>query len=242
MHSAYLGDISYDFLAYGHRIAEGSVLAGALQLFDFGSIDRRDLNNVDQGQFHPRSFLYSLAYAQALHEVEEGSEISAGLALKLLRSRIVQTASSYAADFGFVVRVPGDYPHKLALVVQNLGLGPKYDVDRERLPFQLKGGVSYAPSHWVFSLDLAAPRDNKPYGAVGVEYKMGWTRTLNGSLRAGYNSLTQSGGPSGLTGASFGLGLELAGFSFDYATVLFGNLGVTHQLSVNYALPAFEED
>ena len=30
--------------------------------------------------------------------------------------------------------------------------------------------------------------------------------------------------------------------SFDYAIVPFGDLGMTHQFSINYALPKFEED
>ena len=70
----------------------------------------------------------------------------------------------------------------------------------------------------------------------------GWTRTLTGSLRAGYNTMLTASGPGGFRGASAGMGIELTGFSFDYAIVPFGDLGITHQLSINYSLPTFEED
>lgn len=243
MHSVYLGDITYDYAAYGHRVGERSVLAASAQLFDFGSIERRDVSNAGQGSFHPRSTLYSLAFAQNVHEIEEGGDITAGFTGKWLHSKIVDSADAYALDFGFLVKVPGDVPSQVGFAAQNLGVGPKFDVDRDRLPFQMKGGTALFPGHWALSLELVAPRGNNVYGAGGVEYRRGWSRTLTGSLRAGYNSLTTANGPpGGLHAASFGVGVELTGFSFDYAVVPFGDLGATHQLSINYSLPTFEED
>lgn len=242
MHATYIGDIDYDYLAYGHRLGERSVLAAGVQLYDFGSIERRDVSNLSQGEFHPRSILYSVSFAQNVHEIEEGADIAAGFTAKMLRSKIVESANAYAMDFGFTAQIPGDIPNRVAFVARNLGMGQQFDVDRERLPFQIRGGTAFYPGSWIVSLEAVAPRGNAPYAAAGVEYTRGWTRTLTGSLRAGFNTLTLANGPSGMHGAGFGLGVVVAGFSFDYAVVPFGDLGVAHQLSINYSLPMFEED
>jgi hypothetical protein len=242
MHSVYLDNISYQYAAYAHRVGEREVMAVSVQAVDFGSIERRDVNNIADGSFHPRSMLYSFGYAQNVHELEEGGDLSAGFTARWLRSTIVSSADSYGLDFGFRVKETGDIPSQLAFVAQNLGSGPKFDTQREKLPFQMKGATAFYPGAWVLSFELVAPRGNQPYAAAGVEYKRGWTRTMTGSLRAGYNSMLTAGGPGGLHGPSLGVGVELTGFSFDYAIVPFGDLGITHQLSINYNLPTFEED
>ena len=243
MHSVYLDNISYQYAAYGHRIGEREVVAVSVQAVDFGAIQHRDVNNILSGSFHPRSMLYSFGYAQNVHEIEEGGDLSAGFAARWLRSTIVATADSYALDIGFRVKqTGGDVPNQLAFTAQNMGSGPKFDKQRDRLPFQMKGATAWYPGAWVLSFEAVAPRGNQPYGAAGIEYKRGWTRTLTGSLRAGYNSMLTASGPGGLRGPTVGMGVELTGFSFDYAIVPFGDLGITHQLSINYNLPTFEED
>lgn len=243
MQSFYLGDINYQYAAFGHRIGEQQVLAGSVQLVDYGNIDHRDVNNLSLGSFHPRSNIYSVGYAQQVKDFDETGNLTAGFSAKYLHSTIIESADSYALDIGFRAKLASDYaPTQVAFVAQNLGIGPKYDQRRENLPTQLVGSTAFMPGNWTVALELAAPRANQAYGAVGIEYKAGWTRTLNGALRAGYNSLTQSAGPSGLHGFAFGVGLEVTGLSFDYAIVPFGDLGMTHQFSINYSLPKFEED
>lgn len=244
MHAAYLANISYEFLGYGQRVGERSVLAGSLQFFDYGTLTGKDVNNNPIASFHPRTYIYSLAFAQTVADVEEGAEVSAGVTLKHVRTQIKQSASALAADVGFLTKFASEIPSRAALVVQNMGQGPKYDSARDRLPLTLRGGLAFMPAPWVLSFDLVAPRGNRPYGALGVEFARAFTPTWDAALRAGYNTLLYESGPDGLRGFGFGLGIKVrpVNFSIDYALVPFGDLGLTHRVSLRWSLPSLTSE
>ena len=52
------------------------------------------------------------------------------------------------------------------------------------------------------------------------------------ALRGGYNTRT-AGDVTGFTGFSFGVGLNYDKVGFDYALVPFGDLGLTHRMSLS---------
>ena len=71
-----------------------------------------------------------------------------------------------------------------------------------------------------------------------MEYSVDFQRNMQGAVRAGLNSMTyDSLGLSSLL--SFGFGLKLTDFSFDYAFSPTGDLGgQLHRVSLSYNLPA----
>ncbi|MDE2238000.1 MAG: hypothetical protein KGK30_08940, partial [Elusimicrobia bacterium] len=76
------------------------------------------------------------------------------------------------------------------------------------------------------------------YGAAGAEYTMILGQNAKASVRAGFNTLTIDS--LGLQSApSFGLGLALGSFSFDYSFVPMGVLGSdTNRFSLSFNLPS----
>jgi hypothetical protein len=87
--------------------------------------------------------------------------------------------------------------------------------------------------HWLASFDLISPKDNSTYAALGTEYLWRVRDGLALAGRLGCNSLT-AGGITGVTGLSFGLGFGWEKFSFDYAFLPYGSLGLTHRISIAF--------
>ena len=112
----------------------------------------------------------------------------------------------------------------------NLGanIGP------DPLPLRFKGGVAYKmlDEKLLLAADLDwRAQDKLLYEDLGVE---GWVNKAL-ALRAGYeigHANTHLG--SALVGFSFGLGLRVDNFRFDYAFLPFGNLGDTHRVTLGY--------
>jgi hypothetical protein len=86
---------------------------------------------------------------------------------------------------------------------------------------------------WIAGLDVGFPKSNNAFVAVGTAYGIKLSDAWGLALRTGYNSRT-SGDVSGFTGISFGLGIAYQKMKIDYALVPFGDLGMTHRISLGF--------
>ena len=236
MHAAYLGTSYYDYAAYGRKSAEGSALGLGLQYFSAGALPQTDDTGTGIGNFSPYDLAASVGYAYTFEEwpVAGLQDWSAGLAGKFIRSKILSSAQTEAVDFG--VLSPGYFGGKLrlALAAANIGGKMKFEAESEELPMTFKvGGASQLTENWLASVDVCAPKDDKPYAAVGTEYWLVTGGPLRLAGRAGFNSETV-GKVEGLTGATFGIGLVYGGASMDYAFAPMGALGMTHRISLSF--------
>lgn len=228
---------NYNFLGYAQPTAHGTFGASALYLSQ-GALDGRDTSGQPTGNFDASDFSASAAYADKF-----GKNLSLGVNLKYIHSAIATDAGQDAAlDAGALYQLGkfGPGTPRLGLMVQNLGpkmsLGGSY---ASYLPTTFAGGVSY---QWE---ELLADVDYKymPYAPseevdMGVEYRP--VSLL--ALRAGYVRSTMAeplllGGSSGidvasLNGFSFGTGLRLDGFDFDYSFTPMGELGDAQRFSL----------
>lgn len=227
MHAAYLGNTFYDYAAYGTRLGEHGALGAGIQYFSAGRITETDVTGSDIGDFTPYDLATSLAYAY------EMDGYSLGVTGKFIKSKIINSASTGAADIGFLTRPYLDDRLRLAATAVNLGGKMKFDQESDRLPLALRLGSSYKiTERWLSSFDLGFPIDNNPYVAVGTEYRWFAASDWPVATRAGYNSLT-TGDINGFTGFSFGFGTEHHGVGVDYAVVPFGSIGLAHRISLN---------
>ena len=156
-----------------------------------------------------------------------------GASAKYIRSRLVETAATVAADAG--VLSPGliDDKLRLAFVVQNAGGGLKYDQRTDPLPLNIKlGGAFYFSDKITLGLDFNFPRDNGVYAGAGGEYRFHYG-AVSFAGRLGYNTRT-SGDIGGMAGVSTGLGVRFRNLSLDYAFVPFCSLGSAHRISLNF--------
>lgn len=236
MRAQYVEDISYQYAAYAHRLSFDSVMAGSVLLTDIGSIDRTDMNNKDLGTFSPRDQVFALSYSKAILELsDKDMDVSMGVSAKYINSTIVESAKSYAADFGIMTYNFSDIPYRLALNMSNLGSGMKYDTESNPLPLTFKLAGSVNPfKNMLFSTDIVLPKQNKPNLLLGGEVSTTPSELTRLSVRAGFNVQRMR---DGISGFSAGVGAAFNAFSLDYAFVPMGELGSTHRISITFDFP-----
>jgi len=233
MHAPYVASTFYDYVGFAKNFNGTDAWGTSLQYFSAGTITETDSNGFDQGSFTPYDLALSGGYAHRFQK------FSLGMSAKYIRSQILTSAQTAAVDFG-ILSVPLLHDHlRLAGVVTNLGGKMKFDQESDRLPMAYRLGSAYQfTKQWVGSLDVAMPIDNKPYMALGTEYLWPVSRSWNFAGRAGLNSQSMSD-LNGLSGASFGFGMDFESIAVDYALQPLGDLGLTHRLSVSFRfLPA----
>ena len=232
MHAPYIDSSYYDSIEYAQKLGPGTIGVG-LQYFNAGSIAATDQSGVGIGSFDPYDLAVSVGYGYKINGMGLLDGYSVGVAAKWIQARIATTASAEAADLG--VLSPGYVNDKLhwAFTATNLGSTMKFDSANENLPEAFRLGGSYKIlGNWLGSADVAFPRGNAPYLALGTEYSYDAGHDLSVAIRGGYNTSTVQD-VTGFTGFSFGAGIGFQKYSFDYAVVPFGDLGLTQRLSLS---------
>lgn len=242
MASKYIADVDYQYLAYAHRLTPYTVIAGSVLLNDIGSMDGYDVNATPLGSFNPKNQVYTLGVSQAILELSEYDiDISMGLSGKYMHSKLTESASGWAVDFGIMAFHYNSFmPYRLGFVVQNLGRGLKFDVDRDPLPITFKAGAAAnVLKDLVISADFIVPKSAGVYATFGAEYAFEPGEDMNFFIRAGLNT-QQMGIDGGLAGAYFGAGFSFQYFSLDYAFSPMGDLGTTHRFSLSFDFPMWK--
>ncbi|OIO01513.1 MAG: hypothetical protein AUJ51_08280 [Elusimicrobia bacterium CG1_02_56_21] len=236
MRAQYLEEISYQYAAYAHRLSYDSVLAGSVLLTDIGSITQTDISGNTLGSFTPRDQVFTLSYSKAILEFSDKDiDVSVGVSAKYLKSTIVDTASSYAADLGIMTYNFGDIPYRLAVTATNMGGGLTYDKESNPLPLTFKLGAAVNPfRNMLIATDVVFPKQNKPNILFGAELATTPNELTRLCVRAGLNAQQMR---DGLGGFSMGVGATLHFFSLDYAFVPMGELGSTHRISLTFDFP-----
>ena len=236
MRAQYLEEISYQYAAYAHRLSYDSVLAASVLLTDIGSITETDISGGTIGSFTPRDQVFTLTYSKAILEFSDKDiDVSIGVSAKYIKSGIVDSARSYAADLGIMTYNFGDIPYRLAVTATNMGGGLTYDRESNPLPLTFKLAAAVNPfRNFLVSTDVVLPKQNKPNVLLGAELATTPNELTRLCVRAGLNTQQMSDGIGGL---SMGIGATLHFFSLDYAFVPMGELGSTHRISLTFDFP-----
>ncbi len=236
MRAQYLEQISYQYAAYAHRLAYDSVLAGSVLLTDIGSIPETDISGNKLGSFTPRDSVYTLSYSKAILEFSDKDiDVSIGVSAKYIKSSIVSSAHSYAADVGVMTYNFADIPYRLAVTATNMGGGLRYDQESNPLPLTFKLGGAVNPfRNMLLAADVVMPKQNRPDLVLGAELATTPNELTRLCVRGGLDAQRMR---DGLGGLSLGLGATLHFFSLDYAFVPMGELGTTHRISLTFDFP-----
>lgn len=228
MFSKYVEETSYHWVGFGMPISEKAGSFGiGFQYFTAGDIDETDIRASKVGTFNPSDLAVNLAYARHIM----GPEHSIGLNLKIINSKIKESASTVAVDLGAQCRKFMDGKLLLGAAVQNLGGSLKFETESSKLPILIKLGTGYKiQENWTTALDLVFPEDNSPTFALGTDYKYKIQDDMAISGRAGYNSRGRK--VDGFNGVTIGFGFTFQIASLDYAWMPLGDLGSTHRISV----------
>jgi hypothetical protein len=242
MYADYIADITYEAASYAQRINDSAVLGAGVRYLDGGSVQQTDINAVNGGTFSPYSYVAEIGWGQSIYDLSDSEmDVAMGVAARVIHTSLgAASADGYGADFGVQSRFYAtSMTYDVALAIQNLGSGQKFDQVRDSLPTRVRFGGAVKPfPPLTLSLEAIAPINDSPSGAFGVEYSLEVSRGVKAAARAGINTLTyQSLGATSIL--SFGVGLALNNMSFDYAFIPMGVLGTaTHRLSLSYNLPA----
>ncbi|MHB0997520.1 MAG: PorV/PorQ family protein [Elusimicrobiales bacterium] len=236
MRAQYVEDISYQYAAYAHRLSYDSVLAGSILMTDIGSITRTDVSGNNLGAFTPRDQVVTVSYSKAVLEFSDKDiDVSVGVSAKYIKSKIVESAHSYAGDIGIMTYNFGDIPYRLAVTATNMGGGLSYADESNPLPLTLKLGGALNPfKNMLVAADVVFPKHNRPNLLLGTELATAPNELTRLCVRGGLNAQQMR---DGLTGFTMGLGATLHFFSLDYAFVPMGELGTTHRISLTFDFP-----
>ncbi|MBV9079554.1 MAG: PorV/PorQ family protein [Elusimicrobia bacterium] len=223
-HASWFESVDYNVAAAVVPTFQGQAAGVSVQQLNYGDLTKRDDSGYDQGNFTPKDL--SAALAWGFHV----GDYAWGVSGKVVRSEIVSSAQTAAADIGLLS--PDKEGHHWGLAVSNVGGRLKYDSKSESLPLLVSAGASQRWKRFLFAGDLKFPRDNNAYVALGAEGSVGLGGAWEGVGRVGYSSRTQ-GGAGGLSGFSIGAGLRAGWFAFDYAFEPFDDLGSIQLFSLS---------
>ncbi|MDI6752354.1 MAG: hypothetical protein QME07_05840, partial [bacterium] len=138
-----------------------------------------------------------------------------------------KSANAFCIDGGLLYKT--SYPGlKVAATVNNLGTKPKFMNESDSLPLSARLGASYTLPKKTLPIPLLISLDTNLspfYVSLGAESQINPLFTA----RLGYASGPADEGP----GITCGLGIIQPQFSLDYAIKPYGELGLSHYVSLN---------
>lgn len=246
-----LDDNKLQQISYGGPIAftgisgNGYASVGSSMLFSqSGTLEFNKLNadgsfNSTQELSAGSDFVGSLGYAERVGtnslDLRDGSysiNHFIGVSGKFLRSTLVEqyTASSFAADIGYLIHSP-EAGLGGAFSVANIGKGLKYVEETDPLPVTVRVGTSYqggVPSVHTYTVAMDGDYilyDKQWHLNTGVEYF--WQK--NYGFRLGYQFHREN------MGLTMGFGVRWRGrILLDYALVFADSLSNSHRVTLSY--------
>jgi len=230
-------DINAGYLFSTFQLQDEGYFGVGISYINYGSFTYLDNDDNAFGNFSAGDVALTLNYSNYL-----ANNFSYGFNIRGIYSSIASYSSSAAAfDAGLYY----DFPENLfgiGFSIVNVGTQvTKYRSTQETLPFDMRLGVSKQLEHLPLVLNLAfqhlgdpnlSATDKLRSFVIGGEFLL----SENFHARIGYNNLEHQqmkiGLTSGIEGLSFGVGLNIMGYGFDYAYSSWGKIGGLHRVNV----------
>ncbi|MFH1619533.1 MAG: PorV/PorQ family protein [bacterium] len=237
MHSAYLADTFFDYIAYSQSQGETGSWGLSVQYMNHGTLAGTDDYGSSLGDFSPSDLAITLGFACDIsgYRKEPEERFVLGATGKLVRSKIINADNTLAADIGLLFPYLFDNKFQMSITAQNLMGTLKLDQESYPLPLLIRlGSRTKISKYWDVMADLTAPKDNYPWLAIGTEFRIDLGGSLRAALRGGFNTRAISD-LEGTRNISMGMGLGTPSFSVDYAFTPFGVLGNAHRISMGFS-------
>ncbi len=240
-HNYWIQDTVYNYAAGVYPFSFGN-LGFNLRMFSMG--DDIMETELDLGTFSPVPTGRTLSaydtalginYARDIRIPGFADRVSIGGSVNYLQRNLADyDASSVFGDLGvmWLLQLDGR-EYSAGVSVRNIGTPVDFGNDKERLPYEFRGGGSalfvFPGGHAVRpSLDIVRRADSRVTAKAGAEYD--YLEMVY--LRAGYRV---SDNPHG--NFSCGVGVTIKPFRIDYAWVPFGDIfGDTHRFTLTWRL------
>ncbi|MGH2574105.1 MAG: type IX secretion system protein PorQ [Ignavibacteria bacterium] len=236
----YLLDINFGALSYAQKYKDIGWFGASIKYFNYGTFDYADENGNVSGTFNANDIMFSIGYSNYIYEI-----VNYGVSIKYIYSKIAEyNSSALAFDFGLLYLIPSEQIN-IALSVNNLGSQiDAYNDTKEKLPLDIRVGVSKKLEHLPLRLSVSLYNLNvnkdkfiqrfKSF-SIGGEFSF----SENVAVRIGYNNEKRQdlklGSSLGIAGFSAGLGIKfMERYQFDYSLNSFGKVGSTHRFNLGY--------
>jgi hypothetical protein len=222
MQNTHFVDTQYQHLA-AVKPLEKFTLGLSLARMDYGSIDSYSAGDVRDGNFNASSLGVGLSAGMKM-----GETLAVGSTVRFIQESIEsESATGFAADLGLQYT-----PSRITFAgaVQNIGTSMKMVQESAALPLTVRLGAStkILEEKLLLSAGLSKPNDASAALQMGVEFNMNSLLTLRG----GYKLVSGASDLGGLVGVTGGLGVKFNRFNVDYAVTPFGDLGLSHRVSL----------
>lgn len=227
-HIIWFENIYLDFLMAAKRIKKIGTLAATLTYFDTGNIPGYDKDGNPTGDFKSTDMGFVVSYGRKLSK-----SLSLGTNLKILQEKIENESTPTTPAFDLACMYKLNDNLKLGAILQNIGPGAKFKEVQDPLPAALRVGGSFKFKNLLLASDINLGVYSKTIFSIGGEYSLQNISDVldKVSFRCGYKTEnTEWLGP--LAGLSAGVGIKQKWISGDYAIVPYGDLGLTHRISL----------
>lgn len=225
MHNEWFAEINQEFVGMAFPIGKSNTVGISANFLSFGDIQGRDQDGNLTEIFRPYNIAMTLSYARGI-----GQSLALGINAKYMREQISdEKGTGVAFDFGGMY-APSNLPITFGINAQNVGPRVKYVEDAFQLPFVLRLGTAYRffNDNAILAMDFIRPTDNDNAIGLGI----GYTIANILQIRTGYKYQLGGNDLGAISGLTGGFGLSILRFQIDYALVSFGDLGLTHRLSL----------
>ncbi len=246
----YLADSQFGTISYVQDLENGHLLGLHARYMDYGKIPRTDENANVSGNFGATDASLGIGYA---YQFEEDWAI--GSQLNFVTSKIDSfTSSALSGSLGITYHNKEE-KETLALVLRNFGFQIKtFNGVREKMPFRIDMGYTKILKEFPLALtlslhDLQQFNISQQYNNNGQE--VGFVRKIADhlsfgaelfpeqafNLRLGYN--VKRGNELAVldqrsfAGLSFGFGIKISSFRFDYSHVRYHNAANLNQIGIS---------
>lgn len=259
MHSFWLLGVNFEYIAYALPVKGVGTFAAYGTFLNAGEIIKTTEDSAGQYLLtneiaKASNWNFSLAYAKRIGEIIDEnsffSDLSAGLKINIINEEIyTDTGGGFGFDIG-TFYYPKYENYSLGFVVQNagftnnrpalpltlrLGFAYRFALEDIMLPFSEEGYFTFLDNNTVGDIDVIYyPTEQIARVNVGAEKYWILSKYHSVAARLGYKFGTDLGWVSGIT---VGLGYELTvnkdtNFDLDYAMTPYGDLGISHRISL----------
>lgn len=252
-YTKYLAGVSYGTIAYAKDLREGHLLSFNARYLDYGTIPRTDEFGNVNGNFSSMDTTLGLGYAYQFSD-----DWTIGANINIITSKIdTYNSMALTGNLG-VTYYREDRKESFSFVFRNLGYQFRtYNGTRENMPVKVDAGYTRILPDFPVALTITAHDLQKwnissKYNENGQKNR--WTKTLADhfsfgaelfpentfNVRLGYNikrgsELTIEDQRS-FTGLSFGFGIRISYFKFDYTHARYHNSSNLNQIGLTMDL------
>lgn len=238
---SHLAGINYASISYSHEFDGVGRFGAGLQYINYGSFTGADQFGNKTGDFSAGEMALLIGYSGSLE-----SNFYYGANVKFIYSSIhEQSSSALAADLGLQY-VLKESSWVFGFSVLNMGsqMSSYFDVN-ENLPLDMRLGFSKRLEHMPFEFYFSFNKLNEATDSFGDRFSkiaFGGEFRLSQAvkLRLGYDNEKRKelkiGSTAGMAGFSFGLGIKISDYSFDYALSSLGSIGSLHRIGISTEL------